>query len=65
MPLVALHADHVWSVDFIFDATMGGTKLKILTVGGDFTRECLAITVGTSLPSAKVIAVLGLVDLGP
>lgn len=58
LPLAALYPGHVWSVDFLFDATMGGTKLKILTVGDDFTRECLAIEVGTSLPSAKVITVL-------
>lgn len=53
----------VWSVDFIFDAVMSGTSLKILTVGDDFTRECLAIAVSTSFPAAKVIAVLdGLVQ---
>lgn len=58
LPLVALHPGHVWSYDFRFDATKKGTRLKILTVGDDFTRECLAIVVATSLPSAKVIAVL-------
>ena len=48
----------VWSVDFIFDATAQGGKLKMLTVGDDFTRECLTIEVATSFPAAKVIAVL-------
>jgi putative transposase len=48
----------VWSVDFIFDATAAGGKLKMLTVGDDFTRQCLAIEVATSFPAAKVIAVL-------
>jgi putative transposase len=57
--LVAAYPGHVWSLDFLFDATEGGTTLKILTVGDDFTRECLAIEVATSLPSAKVIGVLG------
>lgn len=56
--LWAAHPGHVWSVDFLFDATAQGTTLKILTVGDDFTRECLAIEVATSLPSAKVIATL-------
>jgi len=56
--LLASYPGHVWSVDFLFDATAGGTKLKILTVGDDFTRECLAIEVATSLPSSKVIATL-------
>lgn len=58
LPLLALYPGQVWSVDFIFDATAGGTKLKILTLGDDFTRECLAIEVATSLTAQKVIAVL-------
>lgn len=57
-PLVATHPGHVWSYDFLFDATQNGTTLKMLTVGDDFTRECLAIEVATSLPSARVIALL-------
>ncbi|HZO89066.1 MAG TPA: DDE-type integrase/transposase/recombinase [Chthonomonadaceae bacterium] len=56
--LSAHHPGQVWSLDFVFDATANGTRLKRLTVGDDFTRECLAIEVATSLPSAKVIAVL-------
>jgi putative transposase len=48
----------VWSVDFVFDALQSGTKLKMLTVGDDFTRECLAIEVATSFPAAKVIGVV-------
>ena len=56
--LMAAHPGHVWSVDFLFDATAQGVALKILTVGDDFTRECLAIEVATSLPSEKVIATL-------
>lgn len=56
--LVASRPGEVWSVDFVFDATMQGTRLKMLTVGDDFTRECLAIEVATSFPAAKVIAVL-------
>jgi putative transposase len=42
VPLVALRPNQVWSYDFLFDATTNGTKLKMLTVGDDFTRECLA-----------------------
>lgn len=58
VPLVALYPGQVWSYDFIFDAAGTSTKLKILTIGDDFTRECLAIEVATSMPSEKVIAVL-------
>lgn len=48
----------VWSVDFIFDALASGATLKMLTVGDDFTRECLCIAVATSFPSRRVIAAL-------
>ena len=58
VPLVAPHPGAVWSYDFLFDATQSGTKLKMLTVGDDFTRECLAIEIATSLTSTRVIAVL-------
>lgn len=56
--LKALRPSQVWSLDFVLDATHNGTRLKMLTVGDDFTRECLAIEVATSLPSVKVITVL-------
>jgi putative transposase len=48
----------VWSLDFVFDALEGGTKLKVLTVGDDFTRECLALEAATSIPARAVIRVL-------
>jgi putative transposase len=48
----------VWSLDFVFDALEGGTTLKILTIGDDFTRECLALEPATSIPAKKVIQVL-------
>lgn len=48
----------VWSVDFIFDALMSGAKLKMLTIGDDYTRECLAIEPGTSFVSTRVMQVL-------
>ena len=42
----------------LHDACWNGTKLKVLPVVDEFTRECLAIEVATSLPAARVIAVL-------
>jgi putative transposase len=48
----------VWSLDFVFDALEGGTTLKILTIGDDFTRECLVLEPATSIPAKKVIQVL-------
>lgn len=59
LPLIALYPNHVWSYDFLFDSTAGGTRLKMLTIGDDFTRECFAIDVATSLPAKRVIEVLG------
>lgn len=52
------HPGQVWSVDFVFDALADGTLLKILTIGDDFTRECLAIEVAITFPAPKVMAVL-------
>jgi len=59
LPWEARRPGEVWSYDFLFDSTQSGTRLKMLTIGDDFTRECLAIEVATALPSGKVIAVLG------
>jgi putative transposase len=49
----------VWSLDFVFDALESGAALKILTIGDDFTRECLALEPATSLPATRVIRILG------
>lgn len=57
-PVQADHPNHVVSVDFLFDATDGGTKLKMLTVGDDYTKECHAIEAATSVPAKRVIDVL-------
>ena len=56
--LCAVRPRQVWSVDFIFDALANSTKLKMLTVGDDFPRACLAIEVGTSFVSNRVLKVL-------
>ena len=52
------HKDHVWAYDFVFDACANGQVIKCLTVIDEFTRECLAIDVGRSIRSARVIEVL-------
>ncbi len=54
----AEHANHVRTYDFIFDATAGGKRLKVLTVLDEFTRVSLAIVPGRSLTSAAVKGVL-------
>lgn len=47
-----------WSMDYVADALIDGRKLRALTIVDDFTRECLAIEVDTSLPGTRVVAVL-------
>ena len=58
VPVCARHEHHVWTYDFIFDATAGGRRLKVLTVLDEFTRVALAIVPGRSLTSAAVKGVL-------
>jgi putative transposase len=58
LPVRALHPGHVWTYDFLHDRCLNGTPLKVLTVMDEFTREGLAIEVATSLPSARVLAIL-------
>lgn len=57
-PTQATHPGHVWTYDFVHDACLNGTKLKVLPVVDEFTRECLAIEVATGLPAGRVIRVL-------
>lgn len=47
-----------WSMDFVHDHLVDHRRLRTLNVVDAFTRECLAIEVDTSLPSARVISVL-------
>ena len=51
-------ANQVWAYDFVFDACASGQMLKCLTVVDEYTRECLAIDVGGSIRSQRVIEVL-------
>jgi putative transposase len=40
--------EHVWTVDFLFDHTMNGKSMKVLSVIDEFTREYLALPCGRS-----------------
>jgi hypothetical protein len=37
---------HVWAIDFQFDQTMDGRRLKLLNSVDEYSRMCLAIRVG-------------------
>ena len=43
-----------WSLDFVSDALACGRRFQMLCVVDDFTRECLALVVDTSLSGARV-----------
>lgn len=58
VPVAAQHANHVWTYDFIFDATAAGKRLKVLSVLDEYTRVVLALVPGRSLTSAAVKGVL-------
>jgi putative transposase len=47
-----------WSMDFVSDTVASGRTFRTLNVVDDFTRECLAIEVDTSLSGARVTRVL-------
>ena len=54
VPRIAEHPNHVWTYDFVFAWTMGGTSLKFLTLEDEYTRESLAIEVGRSFKALHV-----------
>ena len=54
----AQHLNARWSMDFMSDAFADGRRFRVLNVIDDFSRECLAIEVGTSLPGLVVARVL-------
>jgi transposase InsO family protein len=58
VPLSATSPNHVWTYDFMFDATFGGRRMKVLTVIDEFTREALAIVPARSLTSSAVKGIL-------
>jgi len=59
LPIIVLERPNQrWSMDFVHDYFADSRRLRAFNVVDAFTRECLAIEVDTSLPSARVIRVL-------
>ena len=54
----AEHPHQVWAMDFQFDATADGRRLKFLNVIDEHSRFCLAIRVGRRCKAKDVVAVL-------
>jgi putative transposase len=47
-----------WSLDFVHDMLDSGRRIRTLNIVDDFTRECLAIEVDTSLSGRRVARTL-------
>ncbi len=45
-------------MDFVSDGTINGRRFRALTIVDDYSRECPAIEVDTSLGGARVVNVL-------
>ena len=58
VPLAATGPNEIWCLDFCFDACLNGTKLKVLAIVDEFTRELLALEAAASFKSLHVQAVL-------
>jgi transposase InsO family protein len=54
----AMHRNHVWAWDFIFDRTSNGRSIKWFSVIDEYTRECLALEVERSMTAGDVLDVL-------
>lgn len=50
--------NEIWSMDFVADALFDGRRLRALTIVDNYTRECLAIEVGSSLKGDDVVSAL-------
>lgn len=51
-------ANQKWSMDFVSDSVVTGRRFRALTIVDDYSRECPAIEVDTSLGGARVVGVL-------
>jgi len=47
-----------WSMDLVSDSLVTGRRFRALTILDDFSRECLAIEVDTSIGGKRVVSVL-------
>ena len=56
LPTKAAHRGHVWTWDFVSDATSRGGALKMLTILDEHTRECHVLRPDRALRAADVLA---------
>jgi len=60
---VPLRINQRWSLDFVSDTLSDGRRFRILCIVDDFTRECLATVVDTSLSGVRVVRELERITL--
>ena len=56
--LRAERPNHVWAIDFEFDETADGRRLKLANIVDEHTREALAMRVGRSCTADDLVNVL-------
>jgi putative transposase len=56
--LAAEHPDHVWALDYQFDQTEDGRRVKLLNIVDEHTREALTIAVNRRIDADATVAVL-------
>jgi putative transposase len=56
--LAAEHPDHVWALDYQFDQTQDGRRLKLLNIVDEHTREALVIKVDRRIDTDATVGVL-------
>jgi putative transposase len=52
------HTNERWSMDFANDSIVTGRRFRVLAIVDDYTRECPALEVDTSLGGRRVVSVL-------
>ncbi len=58
-PLLApAQLNRIWALDFMHDTLYGGRRFRTLNVLDEANREALAIEVGVSIPTSRVLRVL-------
>ena len=53
--LRAEYPHHAWAIDFQFDQTMDGRRLKFLNIVDEYSRMCLAIRVSRRCKDIDII----------
>ena len=61
--MLPLAINQRWSLDFVSDTLSDGRRFRILCVVDDFSRECLATVVDTSLGGVRVVRELDQLSL--